>query len=125
MSPIPGKLVHHIQNGNFIDLSELLSANLEATNVTEEDQLKINGHKLQHVTNIINRKQCFSTYIAVVSCTKPECVVDLVAYLNLIIKSFRTLTGHLLTANSAKGINYLDHTMWHHKRQCGTRHTQC
>jgi len=30
--------------------------------------------------------QCFSTYIAVVSHTEPEHVVDLVAYLNLIIK---------------------------------------
>ena len=39
---------------------------------------------------------CFSTYIAV-SCTKPECVADFKAYLNVIIKSPR----HFKDFNSA------------------------
>ena len=51
--PIPGKLVRRIQNGNFIDMAELLSANLEAANATEEDQPKANGHKFQFMTQII------------------------------------------------------------------------
>ena len=33
--------------------------------------------------------QCFITYIAVVSCAKPKCVTDLIAYWNLIINSQR------------------------------------
>jgi len=103
--PIPEKLVHCIQKGNFIDMAELLSANLEIANATDEDHSKVNGHKLQQVTNIMDWIQCFSTYIAVVSCTKPECVVDLVAYLNVIImgqRSFQDSTGHPMTASLGK-----------------------
>jgi len=88
--PIPDKLVRRIQKGNFIDMAELLSANLEIANATEEDHSKVNGHKLQQVTNIMDWVQCFSTYVAVVSCTEPERVVDLVAYLNLIIRGQRS-----------------------------------
>ena len=84
--PIPGKLVHRIQDGHFIDMAMLLNDNLEAANAADEDQPKDNGGKLQPVTHILDRIQCFSTYIAVVSCTKPERVVDLVGYLNLIVK---------------------------------------
>jgi len=45
--PIPGKLVRRIQKDNFIDMAELLFANLEIANATDEDHSKVNGHKLQ------------------------------------------------------------------------------
>jgi len=35
--PIPGKLVHCIQDGHFIDMAELLPENLEAANATDDD----------------------------------------------------------------------------------------
>ena len=44
-------------------MAELLSANLEAANATDE----VNGHRSQHVTHIMDGIQCFSTYIAVIS----------------------------------------------------------
>jgi len=88
--PIPGKLVCRIQKGNFIDMAELFFANLEIANATDEDHSKVNGHKLQQVTNIMNWIQYFSTCIAVVSRTEPECAVNLVAYLNIIIKGQRS-----------------------------------
>ena len=88
--PFPEKWVHRIQKGNFIDMAELLSANLEIVNATDEDHSKLNGHKLQQVTNITDWFQCFSTYIAVVSRTEPEHVADLLTYLNLIIRGQRS-----------------------------------
>ena len=72
-------------------MAELLFANLELANVTDEDHSKVNCHKLQQVTNIMDWIQCFSTYIAVVSRTEPEHVVDLVSYLSLIIRDQQSL----------------------------------
>ena len=89
LPPIPGKLVRRIQNGHFIDMTELLPDNLEAANATDNDQSKAASRKHQDVTHIIDWIQCFSTYIAVASRAKPERVLDLIAYLNLIINSQR------------------------------------
>ena len=49
--------------------------------------------KQQDVIQIMNWIQCFTTYIAIVSCAKPECVTDLIAYWNLIINSQRYFQG--------------------------------
>ena len=89
LPPIPQKLICHIQDGHFINMAELLPDNLEATNSTDDDHTTNTKRKHQEVTQIMDWIQCFSTYIAVVSCTKPDCVVDLIAYLNLIINGQR------------------------------------
>ena len=68
-------------------MAELLSDNLGAANATDDDQSKAASRKQQDVTHIMHWIQCFSTYIAVVSCAKPKRVLDLIAYLNLIINS--------------------------------------
>ena len=86
-----GKLIHSIQlqDGLFIDMAELRPDNLEATNATDDDQFKAASCKQQDVTHIVDWIQCFSTYIAAVSRAKAECILDLIAYLNLIINSQR------------------------------------
>ena len=88
LPPIPEKLIRRIQDGHFINMAELLPDNLEATNSTEDDHANAK-RKQQEVTQIMDWIQCFSTYIAVVSHANPDCVVDLIAYLNLIINGQR------------------------------------
>ena len=79
-----------IQDGHFIDMTELLPDNIEAANATDDKQSKAASRKYQDVTNIMDWIQCYSTYNAVVSRAKPEQVLDLIAYLNLIINSQRS-----------------------------------
>ena len=86
---IPEKLVRHIQDGRYINIAELLPDNLEASNATDDDQPTTTKRKLPDVTQIMDWIQCFSIYIAVVSCAKSDHVADLIAYLNLIINSQR------------------------------------
>ena len=89
LPPIPQKLICRIQDGHFINIAELLSESLEATNSTDDDYTTNTKRKHQEVTQIMDWIQCFSTYIAVVSRAKPDHVVDLIAYLNLIINGQR------------------------------------
>ena len=89
LPPIPDKLVRRIQDGRFINMADLLPDNLEATNSTDDDHSSNTKRKQQDVTQIMDWIQCFSTYIAVLSRAKPDRVVDLIAYLNLIINSQR------------------------------------
>ena len=89
LPPIPEKLIRCIQDGHFINMAELLPDNLEATNLTDDDHTTNAKHKQQEVTEIMEWIQCFSTYIAVVSCAKPDHVGELIAYLNLIVNGRR------------------------------------
>ena len=89
LPPIPDKLVCRIQDGHFINMADLLPDNLEAINSTDDDPSLNTKCKQQDVTQIMDCIQCFSTYIAGISHAKPDRVVDLIAYLNLIINSQR------------------------------------
>ena len=89
LPPIPQKLIRRIQDGHFINMAELLPDNLEATNSTDDDHTTNTKRKHQEVTQMMDWIQCFSTYVAVVSRAKPDRVVDLIAYLNLIINGQR------------------------------------
>ena len=87
--PIPEKLVCRIQEGRYINMAELLPDSLEASDSIDDDQTTTTKLKQQDVTQIMDLIQCFSIYIAVVSCAKPDHVTDLIAYLILIINSQR------------------------------------
>ena len=87
--PIPEKLVCRIQEGRYINMAELLPDNLEASDSIDDDQTTTTKLKQQDVTQIMDLIQCFSIFIAVVSCAKPDHVTDLIAYLILIINSQR------------------------------------
>ena len=54
LPPIPEKLVHHIQDGHYINIAELLPDMLEASNATEDDQTTTTKWKLTDVTQIMD-----------------------------------------------------------------------
>ena len=70
-------------------MADLLPNNFEATNLIDDDQITNAKRKQQEVTQFMDWIQCFSTYTAVVSRTNPDHIIDLIAYLNLIIKGQR------------------------------------
>ena len=115
--PIP---VRRIQDGHFIGVAVLLKDNLEAANATDEDQSKDNGRKLHLVTHIMDWIQRFSTYIAEVSCTKSERVVDLVAYFEPNHKWPMEFPGpglgSIRSSIQAKGFKYSNCTVGCHGR---------
>ena len=58
-----------IQEGQFVDMTELIPERLCALDTPEE---KSSTSKLWDVTNIVEWLQCFGTYIAIVSHTEPQ-----------------------------------------------------
>ena len=87
MPPIPAKLAKRIQEGQFIEIAELLPDFLRGPNPSDEDQLKSSKIRTWAITNIIDWIQCFSVYIAIICHSQPERIVDLLGYQNLIITS--------------------------------------
>lgn len=85
LSPVPSKLVKRTEEGEFIELSDLLPERL-ATTFAEEDQSKSSKSKRKHITFILEWVQCFSFYTAVISRQQPEKVPDILGYQSLIIK---------------------------------------
>ena len=75
---IGGGLVCRIQDGHYINMDELLSDNLEASNSTDDDQTTTTKCK-QDFIQIMDWIWCFNIYIAVVSRVKPDNVADLIA----------------------------------------------
>ena len=69
-------------------MTELLCDNIEVSNPIDDDETTITKLKQLDITPIVDWAQRLSTYITV-SCIKPDCVADLKAYSNLIIKSQR------------------------------------
>ena len=70
-------------------MAELLPDNLEASKATDDNQTTTTKWNLPDVTQIMDWIQCFSIYIAEVSCAKPDHIADLIANLNLIINRQR------------------------------------
>jgi len=68
---------------------ELSPERLRSSHYMENDQARSSKNKPQEVSNIVEWLQCFGTYMAVISCTAPGRMVDLLDYQNLIIQ------GHL------------------------------
>ena len=84
--PIPAKLVKRIQDGSFIEMSELLPELLCNASLPEEAS-NASRPRTYSVGSIIEWVRCFSCYIAVISRSQPERVVDLLGYQNLVITS--------------------------------------
>ena len=61
---------------------------LQITNINANVEGTISSKaKYKPVTNIIDWNQCFGLYIAVLSCSQPEIVTDLLGYQTLIIQA--------------------------------------
>ena len=85
--PVPAKLVKRIQDGLFIEMSELLPERLTSAEYNAGDSAVAQRQKPQEVMSILQWVQCFGVYIAIVSRTEPERTADLLGYQQLIINS--------------------------------------
>ena len=86
LPPIPARLVKRIEDGQFVEMAELLLDHLSSSPYTDEDQAKSTKVKYKEVLDI-EWLQCFSLYIAVIARSNASCVVDLLGYQNLIVQS--------------------------------------
>ena len=87
LPPIPARLVKRIEDGQFVEMAELLPDHLSSSPYTDEDQANSSKVKYKEVLNIIEWLQCFSLYIAVIARSNASHVVDLLGYQNLIVQS--------------------------------------
>jgi len=67
---LPNTLVKRIQEGEFVDMSELIVDSLSMAQGDESG--KSNHSKKRPVTSIIEWAQCFTNYIAILSQAKPQ-----------------------------------------------------
>ena len=119
MPPIPAKLAKRIQDGQFVEMVELLPDLLRGYNPSDEDKLKSSKSKYHEsqITNIINWMQCFSLYIAIICHSQPQRTVDLLGYQNLIITSHQQFPA---AASAVSDRSVLDNTLWNLARQSTT-----
>jgi len=86
LPPIPAKLVKRIQDGSFVEMSELLPDFLRRASLPDEISKSFKPRP-QSVGNIVEWVRCFGSYIAVISRSQPHRVADLLGYQNLVITS--------------------------------------
>ena len=91
LPPLPGSLIKRIQDGEFIDMSELTVDCLSM--LPFEEASKSSQSKRRLVTSIIEWSQCFTHYIAILSQTKPERLQDLLGYHYLILEAHLEFAG--------------------------------
>ena len=80
LPPIPLRLVKRVEEGLFIEMSELLPKRLSSADFNAGDQAPSTKHKPPEVSNIIDWVQCFGLYIIIISCTQPTRIADLIGY---------------------------------------------
>ena len=83
--PVPSKLVKKIEAEDFIDMAELRPEGLG----TMEDSApgRSTKGKTKMISNILEWIRCFSLYVAILSCSAPHRVPDLLSYQALIIEA--------------------------------------
>ena len=69
-----------VEDGQFVEMAELLPDHLSSSHYAEEDQSKSTKIKYKEVLNIIEWLQCFSLYIAMIVHSNASHVVDLLGY---------------------------------------------
>ena len=93
LPPISGKLIKRIEQGSFIEMTELLPESLGHL-VTDDDQSAVSKPpKRRIVLGIVEWLQCFGTYIAIISRKQPTRVIDLLGYQSLIIQAYQEYQG--------------------------------
>ena len=83
--PIPFRLVKRVEDGLFVEMSELLPSYLDSADLNSNDQCVSSRRRPPAVSNIVDWIQCFAVYIAIISRQKPKRVADLLGYQSLII----------------------------------------
>ena len=99
-SPVPAKLVSQIRGGKFVDLSELLAANLVSTEA--EPQVMLDGRLVlsappkkprRRIKDITTWTEAFTVYSLVLSSFFPHRWKDLSLYKLLILRIARQFSG--------------------------------
>ena len=100
-SPIPAKLVNQIVSGKFVDLNELLPANLSPASESEP-QLLLDGRLVlanapkkpkRRFEDIVSWVEAFSVYSLVMTSRFPQRWRDLLQYKLLIVRTYRLFSG--------------------------------
>ena len=95
--PVPYKLVAKITNGQFVDLADLLSANLRLPEQKPQTYLEgklivsSSKHRLVEVKDILTWTEAFTIYLMVLCAVHPQRWPDLTKYKLLIIQTARNL----------------------------------
>ena len=101
-SPVPAKLVSQILAGKYIDLNDLLPANLLPISADSEPQLMLDGRLVltsqpkkpkRRLEDIVSWIEAFSVYTMVLTAYYPHRWRDLLSYKLLIIRTYRNFTG--------------------------------
>ena len=87
LPPVPAKLAKRIQDGQFIEMGELLPEVLRGPIPYDDDHQKSSKSKYRELDGIIDWIQIFSLYIAIVCRSQPHRITDLLDYQTLIITS--------------------------------------
>ena len=94
--PIPPKLVEQIQQGEFIDLADLLPDSLRDNELPQELLLD-NQHLLipkraqkREVRDVISWVDCWTAYSLVLLSGRPDRAVELLKYQDVIIRTYRS-----------------------------------
>ena len=87
LTPVSSKLAERIRQWEFIDMSELLP---EIQLFGEEGKASTRKNT---VVDILTWVQCFGTYVAVLGPCFPECVPELMAYMQEIVKASQSYQG--------------------------------
>ena len=88
LPPIPAKLVNRIQEGLFVEMSDLLPDTLTSAEYNAgEDHANSRKSKHRRDLSIMEWVQSFAVYLTVVSCTKPHRIADLLGYQQGIIQA--------------------------------------
>ena len=91
LPPVPSRLIKRIQEGDFIDMSELTIDHLTMSPLDETG--KSPTPKRRPVTSIIEWTQCFANYIAILVQAQPERISDLLGYQHLILEASLEYSG--------------------------------
>ena len=85
---VPVKLVKRILRGDYVDMSELLSDNLEAERRRALSEMGESGLRVsrQEVPDFLSWLKCFILYAAIVANQYPGKTRDLLAYQALMIE---------------------------------------
>lgn len=122
LPPVPGKLVKKIQEGQFIEMADLLPERL-SSHGESEDQGKATKPKHKAVTSILDWIQCFGIYVAIISHREPHRIKDLLGYQHIIIQAHQEYHGdswlgydrrfrQRAATNPSRSWSTIDQTLW-------------
>lgn len=88
--PIPAKLVKRIHQLEFVEMCDLLPDNLALAKRLEALPLRLTQlgrpAEQKEVHSILTWVSCFATYMAIISQAHPERMIDMLAYMRLLIR---------------------------------------